>query len=86
MQGIREPVRAAGHAAALASGPDPRRRMYPSKRGRPPGTAEIRSMVLRLARQSLTVGYRQRAAFFVARLRGGVNSSAIAAMAEGTRR
>lgn len=28
----------------------------------------------------------QRAAFFVARLRGGVNRSAIAAMAEGTRR
>jgi putative transposase len=32
---------------------------YPSRRGRPPVTAEIRSLVLRLARENSTWGYRR---------------------------
>jgi putative transposase len=36
-----------------------RRWSYPSRRGRPPVTAEIRSLVLRLARENSTWGYRR---------------------------
>jgi putative transposase len=52
-------VRATGHAAALAPDLVRRRWSYPHRRGRPGVEAEIRALVLRLARENPTWGYRR---------------------------
>jgi hypothetical protein len=57
--GVAGTVGAAGHGAALASGAVRRRWTYSHRRGRPTVTAEIRNLVLRLARENPTWGYRR---------------------------
>jgi hypothetical protein len=57
--GLAGLVRPAGDAAGLASGPGPTPLDLPHQRGRPAVATEVRALVLRLARENPTWGYRR---------------------------